>query len=273
LEFYHPDPYEKKSLLILLEIEHYLTTNRGQSYRILLAPLTYIRVGKPALTPKLNQSLMSNTEQPTPTEINLHRKSRLLSIAYSDGKRFELPCEYLRVNSHAAEVKASDEPVTGKEQVNIESIEPQGNYAIRLVFDDGHDTGIYSWETLYDLGINFDLNWKRYLAQLQEIGYERNQGEDAKRGKLELNILYFSYLVQRLRTDAEKITVPAAVEDVKSLLEWLRKRWREKGYLLSDDNVRITVNRQFAEPFTRLENGDEFSVTPNSPMPPPPPKK
>ena len=104
-----------------------------------------------------------STEIPTPIEINLHQKSRLLALRFSDGMSFELPCEYLRVFSTAAEVKASDSPVTGKESVNITKIEPQGQYAIRLVFDDGHDTGIYSWGTLYDLGKNYEANWQDYL--------------------------------------------------------------------------------------------------------------
>ena len=85
------------------------------------------------------------TEQhPLPTDIQLHQQSRILEIVYNDGARFRLPCEYLRVFSRAAEVRLLDQPVTGKEGVNIERIDPQGQYAIRIVFDDGHDTGIYS---------------------------------------------------------------------------------------------------------------------------------
>ena len=215
---------------------------------------------------------MSNTEHPVPTEINLHQKSRMLVIAFSDGKRFELPCEYLRVNSPTAETLTSGQPVTGKEQVNIDGIEAQGHYAVRLIFNDGHDTGIYSWETLYDLGANYEQNWNHYLEQLKEIGYERGQEDSGEKENLELNILYFSYLVQKLRRESEKVTVPAKVENVESLLNWLRKKWYDKGYLLEDDKVRVTVNRQFAKPFTRLESGDEIAITPNSPTPPPPPQ-
>ena len=93
---------------------------------------------------------LAQSQEPTrrhPTEINLHSKSRILSIAFDDGARFELPCEYLRVFSRAAEERLLDQPATGKEGVNIERIEPQGQYAIRIVFDDGHDTGIYSWDS------------------------------------------------------------------------------------------------------------------------------
>ena len=113
----------------------------------------------------------------TPSEINLHRKSRILSIGFDDGKSFELPCEYLRVYSKAAEVRAMEQPVTGKEEVNIERIELQGHYAVRLVFDDGHDTGIYSWDTLYELGENKAQNWAAYRARLQEMGVERKESD------------------------------------------------------------------------------------------------
>ncbi len=213
---------------------------------------------------------MSNSEHPTPNEIKLHSKSRLLSIGFSDGSQFELPCEYLRVFSPAAEVKALGQPVTGKENVNIDSIEPQGHYAIRLIFDDGHDTGIYAWETLYALGKDQESNWANYLKRLEAIGYQREmEDSDEKRS---LHILYFAYLAQKLRREAEDVQVPAAVKDVQGLTQWLRNKWRDKGYLLADDRITLTVNRQFSEPFTRLENGDEVAITPNSPNPPPPPQ-
>jgi DUF971 family protein/molybdopterin converting factor small subunit len=215
---------------------------------------------------------MSQDEQLIPTEINLHRKSRLLVISFSDGQRFELPCEYLRVFSQAAEVKTQEAPVIGKEEVNIEAIEPQGNYAIRLTFDDGHDTGIYSWSTLYQLGINQQANWQKYLERLKSHGVERSSDQQNAASQLQLKVLYFSYLVQKLRKDNESLKVPASVGDVTALLAWLRKKWQERGYLLADDNVRVTVNRQFAEPFTRIEEGDEIGITPRSPNPPRPPE-
>ena len=117
---------------------------------------------------------MSNRQQPLPTDISLHRKSRLLSISFDDGSDFKLPCEYLRVNSHAAEVKAMGQPVTGKEEVNIERIEPQGHYALRLVFDDGHDTGLYSWRYLYELCQNKEARWQEYLTRLDKAGANRD---------------------------------------------------------------------------------------------------
>jgi DUF971 family protein/molybdopterin converting factor small subunit len=209
-----------------------------------------------------------------PTEISLHSKSRVLSITFSDGKHFNLPCEYLRVHSHAAEVRASGRPESGKEDVNIDRIEPQGSYAVRLVFDDGHDTGIYSWETLYDLGANYDRYWKKYLDRLEAAGLTRGASGAAQRpAARKARVLYFAYLAQYLHKEAEELTLPEEVTDVTELLAWLRRRERERGYLLADDRVRVTVNRQFTEPFTRLDDGDEVAIVPTSPTPPPPPKK
>ena len=112
-----------------------------------------------------------------PTEIKLHQASRLLEVAFEDGARFELPCEYLRVFSPSAEVRGHGPGtatlVTGKENVNITAIEPVGNYAVRLVFDDGHATGLYSWNIFHDLGVNQEINWQDYLHRLAEAGYQR----------------------------------------------------------------------------------------------------
>ena len=114
---------------------------------------------------------------PTPTEINLHQKSRVLEVSFDDGQRFELPCEYLRVYSPSAEVRGhgpgQEVLQVGKEDVNIEAIDPVGNYAIKPHFSDGHDTGIYSWDTLYNLGLHQDELWQEYLDRLREAGYER----------------------------------------------------------------------------------------------------
>ena len=112
-----------------------------------------------------------------PTEIKLHQASRILEVAFEDGARFELPCEYLRVFSPSAEVRGhgpgSAKLVTGKEQVNITAIEPVGHYAVKLVFDDGHATGLYSWNIFYDLGVNQAHNWQEYLQRLAAAGYQR----------------------------------------------------------------------------------------------------
>jgi len=111
-----------------------------------------------------------------PTEINLHQKSRKLEIAFGD-ESFEYTCEYLRVHSPSAEVQGHAEGQgvlqVGKEDVNIDNIEQVGNYAICLFFDDGHSTGLYTWENLYDLGKNMALNWNKYLQALAEAGHTR----------------------------------------------------------------------------------------------------
>jgi DUF971 family protein/molybdopterin converting factor small subunit len=219
--------------------------------------------------------MSGDTKGPVPTEINLHRKSRLLNISFSDGKTFSLPCEYLRVNSHAAEVTSRRTPEIGKEQVNIDRIEPQGSYAIRIAFDDGHDTGIYSWETLYELGLNKEKNWQRYLERLAAAGYDRDGhrlagAPDAER---KIKVMYFAYLASKMRKDAEELTPPDTVESVEQLLAWLRRVKGDRGYLFDDANVRVTVNKQFAEPFTKLDPGDEVAIVPNSPNPPSPPKE
>jgi DUF971 family protein len=112
-----------------------------------------------------------------PTEIRLQKKSRQIVIAYDDGSRFELSFEYLRVNSPSAEVKGhgpgQEVLQTGKENVRVTAIEPIGHYAVRLVFDDGHDTGLYSWSYLYELSTERDSKWRAYLDRLEAAGYAR----------------------------------------------------------------------------------------------------
>ena len=104
-----------------------------------------------------------------PTEIRLRRSSRLLEVSFSDGSRFELPFEYLRVHSPSAEVKGhgpgQEVLVLGKEHVGITAIEPVGQYAVKLVFDDGHDTGLYTWKYLAELGREQHEKWARYLER------------------------------------------------------------------------------------------------------------
>jgi DUF971 family protein len=115
--------------------------------------------------------------KPRPTSISLRSRSRLLAIAFDDGAEFELSCELLRVYSPSAEVKGhgpgQEVLQVGKERVNIREIEPVGNYAVRLVFDDGHQSGIYSWPYLYDLGSRRDDYWRRYLERLAAAGHSR----------------------------------------------------------------------------------------------------
>lgn len=112
-----------------------------------------------------------------PTDIILHQQSRLLEIAFDDGKRFKLSCEFLRVHSPSAEVRghgAGQEVLqTGKKDVTIQAVEPVGNYAVKLVFSDGHATGLYAWDYLYSLGVDHDALWKTYLERLEKAGASR----------------------------------------------------------------------------------------------------
>lgn len=116
-------------------------------------------------------------DTPHPTEIKLHQKSRVLDITFSDGKTFQLSCEFLRVYSPSAEVSGhgpgQEVLQTGKKMVNIIKIEPVGNYAIQLHFTDGHNTGLYSWDLLYNYGVNQDKMWQRYLQRMEEAGASR----------------------------------------------------------------------------------------------------
>ncbi len=114
---------------------------------------------------------------PRPTEITLHKQSRVLEIAFDDGERYRLPCEYLRVFSPSAEVRGhgpgQEVLQVGKRDVGIEAVEPVGTYAVKLAFSDGHDTGLYSWEYLHELGRKHESNWKSYLARLEQAGKDR----------------------------------------------------------------------------------------------------
>lgn len=116
-------------------------------------------------------------EKHRPTEINFHKNSHVLEVSFDDGSTFNLPTEYLRVNSPSAEVQGhgpGEEVLQiGKQDVNIERIEQVGNYAIQLFFDDSHDTGIYSWQTLYKLGKEQDTLWPQYLEKMKAAGHDR----------------------------------------------------------------------------------------------------
>jgi DUF971 family protein len=117
-------------------------------------------------------------ESPVPTEIKLHQKSRRMEIQFSDGKRFELTHEFLRVHSPSAEVRGhgpgQEVLQVGKRDVAIVAIEPVGSYGIQPRFSDGHDTGIYSWEYLYSLGRQSDQLWQKYLDKLAAAGATRD---------------------------------------------------------------------------------------------------
>ena len=114
---------------------------------------------------------------PIPTEIKLHKPSRRLEVEFDNGKRFSLSCEYLRVFSPSAEVRGhghgQEVLQVGKKEVEITDIQPVGQYAVVLVFSDGHDSGIYSWDYLYDLGMMHDVYWEAYLHRLEAAGESR----------------------------------------------------------------------------------------------------
>jgi DUF971 family protein len=119
-----------------------------------------------------NSTMASDT--PQPREIKLHQKSRVLEISFADGKTFRLPCEFLRVYSPSAEVRGhgpgQEVLQRGKKDVDITKLEPVGRYAIQPTFSDGHSTGIYSWDLLYDYGLHQDEMWRQYLSRLAAAG-------------------------------------------------------------------------------------------------------
>lgn len=114
---------------------------------------------------------------PHPLEIKLHQKSCELEVSFDDGKVFRFSCEFLRVYSPSAEVRGhgpgQEVLQVGKREVEIIDIEPVGNYAIKLIFSDGHDTGLYAWDYLFNLGCDYDYYWRTYLQRLSEAGAER----------------------------------------------------------------------------------------------------
>jgi DUF971 family protein len=117
-------------------------------------------------------------DTPTPTDITVHQSSRLLEIAFSDGAAFKIPLELMRVYSPSAEVQGhgpgQEVLQTGKREVGLQSLEPVGNYAIKPVFTDGHESGIFSWDYLYFLGSQQGELWQRYLDRLQAEGVDRD---------------------------------------------------------------------------------------------------
>ena len=201
----------------------------------------------------------------SPTEIKLHQKSRLLEIAYSDGFRFQYPCEYLRVFSTAAEVKVMEKPVHGKQMVNISLLDPQGTYALKISFDDGHDTGIFSWGTLYELGKNYEANWQTYLERLAKHGLSRGDAKVTdKEGKVIIKLLYFIELAKISGKNEEEVAVPDSVTNVETLLNWIRKRGERWQEAFESNRLQVTVNKQFSEPYTLVEHGDEVAFVPRA---------
>ena len=197
---------------------------------------------------------------PAPTKLKLNRDTRELHVQFDDDATFVLPCEYLRVFSPSAEVKAArnrGDLVTDKQAVNIERIEPYGNYAVRLYFSDGHDTGIYSWETLYELGREQQKNWQGYLMAL-----DQRSDATTHTGDRLVVVLLFATLVERLNTERLELALPNEVVTVAELLYWLRQRGDDWTEAIDPSRITVTVNRQFSEPTTRLRHQDEVSLTP-----------
>jgi len=117
-------------------------------------------------------------DTPIPSEIKLHKKSRRLELIYADGENYLLDFEFLRVYTPSAEARGhgpgQETLQTGKRDVDIERVEPVGTYALRLVFSDGHDSGLYSWDLLYNLGKHHDELWQEYLTQIEKQGLSRD---------------------------------------------------------------------------------------------------
>jgi DUF971 family protein len=124
-----------------------------------------------------------DSSTPIPSEIKLHQTSRVMELAFADGTNFRLPYEFLRVHSPSAEVRGhgpgQETLQVGKREVTIAEIEAVGHYAIRPKFSDGHDTGIFSWDYLYDLGMRHDALWQQYLARLAAAGASRDVDANA----------------------------------------------------------------------------------------------
>jgi len=206
------------------------------------------------------------TAEHHPTDIKLHQKSKLLEITFDSGENFMLPCEYLRTHAKSAEIETSDIPVAGKADVNIEKIEQQGTYALRLYFDDGYNTGIFSWDTLFDLGKNHDEYWQKYLYDLEKHNLKRQAGEKPEGGKIKITVLYFmTNLLKVTRRESEELEVPETIDTVEKLMKLLSVRGDDwKKFFAEQGALQFTVNRQFAETFTKLENGDEVGFVPTS---------
>jgi DUF971 family protein len=121
--------------------------------------------------------LQRMSDNPKPTELVLHQQSRRLEVTFDDGARFEYPCELLRVYSPSAEVRGhwgqGAKLQVDKQDVNIRELRPVGQYAVKIVFDDGHDSGLYDWRYLYELGRKQAVYWTQYLDRLREAGHER----------------------------------------------------------------------------------------------------
>lgn len=195
----------------------------------------------------------------TPTGIRLHKKSRYLEIIYGNGDRYNLPFEYLWVFSPAAEEKtnhSSRRPDSEQKDVNIKTITPLGSYALQIAFDDGQETGIYSWARLYDMSINLQRDWgdREIAARLSAAEDDDNMGERT------ITILYYNALANRLGLDSETITLPKEIVTIGDLIPWLMTRRGEWGKALAE-KMKITVNRLSVGLQDRIRDDDEIALT------------
>lgn len=213
--------------------------------------------------------MMTDKSAPTPTEIELQKKSNALKITFDDGSSFELPSRYLRMFSPAAEARIArdrgDEIVT-TEDVHIKQIEPVGSYAVRLVFSDGHETGVYSWSTLYELGNLKARNWPPE-NEIDKIGETGDRAPDEIDDKdisqwRTINILYFGTLVDQIERDREEVKIPPSVTTVQALIDWLAERGTYWDTAIRTNPVKVTINRQFAEAQAPITEGDEVAFVP-----------
>lgn len=203
--------------------------------------------------------MTDTSEMPAPIGISLHQKSRMLELSFSDGASFNLPCEYLRVFAPAA---SDSGPVHGKAMVNITGIEPHGQEALQLVFDDGHNDS-YPWPLLHALGQSYEGNWADYLQRLADASLGRGDGRDeAPDARINLSVFYFIGLAEIAGEDMQRLQVPVSVGNVQTLLAWLRKRGPAWEEAFKDERVQVTVNKQFAELFTLVEDQDEVAIVP-----------
>ena len=195
----------------------------------------------------------------TPTGIRLHKKSRYLEIIYGNGDRYNLPFEYLWVFSPAADKKTnapSSQPGSEKKDVNISAITPLGSYALQIAFDDGQETGIYSWARLYDMAINLQRDWEdREIAASSDA-----TADDDNTGERTITILYYNALANRLGLDSETITLPKEIVTIGDLIPWLMTRRGEWGEALAE-KLKITVHRLAVGLQDRIRDDDEIALT------------
>jgi len=190
-----------------------------------------------------------------PTGIKLHKVSRYLEVSYASGESFNLPFECLRAFSPVAEEKV-DRQISGEtpdqSDVNISTINPVGSYAIQILFDDGYETGIYSWARLYDLALNVKSDWQdRDQAATQE--HKKVQGERT------ITLLYFADLAERLGLESETITLAEEVKTIDDLIPWLMTRRGEWQKALAE-TLKITVNRRYVGMADSIRDGDEIAL-------------